>query len=106
MRRDRLAQLAFLAAAAAALTAAAMLQAPIEAQRSRAGLVTVAADEAVAKHPKIALLQVAPGGLRAALLNYLWIRSQELKEQGKFFDAQGLRDLICEMMPHFSGVWD
>ena len=51
------------------------------------------------------LLQVAPGGLRAPLLTYLWLRSQQLKEDGKFFDAQQLRDLICDLMPHFPGVW-
>ena len=105
MNRNRLVQLAFVAVAAAAFVCAALLSGPIESERERLKMVSVMGSEAVAKYPKIALLQVAPGGLRAPFFNYLWIRSQSLKEQGKFFDAQALRNLICELMPRFSGVW-
>ncbi|KKK86781.1 hypothetical protein LCGC14_2759800 [marine sediment metagenome] len=105
MKHDRLVQLVMLALAAAALVGAAWLRGPIEEQRGRLGLDTVSADEAIAKHPRIALLQLVPGGIRAPFINYLWIRSQELKQDGKFFDAWGLRSLICEMTPHFPGVW-
>lgn len=91
--------------AAAALTGAVMLQKPIESQRRRLKLINVTADENIGKDPKTTLLQVAPGGLRAPLLTYLWLRSQQLKEDGKFFDARQQRDLICDLMPHFSGVW-
>ena len=105
MRRDRIVQLGFGALALLALAAAGMLQGPIERQRERHKLVTVSSGEAIAKHPKIALMQIVPGGVRAPFITYLWVRSQRLKEDGKFFDAEGLRNLICEMMPHFSGVW-
>ncbi len=91
--------------AGAALTGAAMLTGPIESQRRRLKLTTVTADENIGSDPKTTLLQVAPGGLRAPLLTYLWLRSQQLKEDGKFFDARQQRDLICDLMPHFPGVW-
>jgi len=105
MHRDRLVQLALVMVAAAALAGAAALHGVVRAERTRHGLITHSADDEFAKDPKIALLQIVPGGLRAPFLTYLWIRSQELKNQGRFFDAQQLRELICEMMPHFPGVW-
>ncbi|MCD4699823.1 MAG: hypothetical protein K8R91_04540 [Phycisphaerae bacterium] len=94
-----------LVVAASAMIGAAMLQKPIESQRRRLKLTSVTADENIGKDPKTTLLQVAPGGLRAPLLTYLWLRSQQLKADGKFFDARQQRDLICDLMPHFPGVW-
>lgn len=105
MLRERLIQLVMLLVAGAALTGAAMLSGSIESQRDRLKLQTVTSDESIAKNPRTVLLQVAPGGLRAPMLTYLWLRSQQLKEDGKFFDAQQLRDLICDLSPHFPGVW-
>ena len=105
MLRERLIQFAILIVAGVALTISAMLSGPIEARRNQLKLATVTSDENIGKDPKTTLLQVAPGGLRAPLLTYLWIRSQQLKEDGKFFDALQQRDLICDLMPHFPGVW-
>ena len=68
-------------------------------------MTIVTSDLGVAKHPKIALLQVIPGGLKAFGVTYLWIRAEDLKQQGRFFDAVQQRDLICDLMPHFPGVW-
>ncbi len=105
MLRERLIQLVMLLVAGAALTGAAMISRPIKSQRVELKLLTVTSDESIAKNPRTVLLQVAPGGLRAPMLSYLWMRSQQLKEDGKFFDAQQLRDLICDLSPHFPGVW-
>jgi len=105
MHRDRLYQLAFLAVAAAALAAAALIQDPIETCRRERRMDIVGRGGEHTKDPRIALVQRVPGGLRAPVINYLWIRSQSLKEDGKFFDAKGLRELICEMLPHHAGVW-
>jgi len=105
MLKDRLVQLLVLAAGLAALAVAGWVQTAMETQREALKLVTVTADESIVKHPKTALLQIAPGGLRAPFLNYLWIRSQQLKQEGKLFDAKQLRDMICDLMPHSSGVW-
>jgi hypothetical protein len=105
MLRTRLIQIAFLALAAASLGAAGLLQRPVEDRRQELGLTIVTSDLGVAKDPKTALLQAIPGGLKAFGLTYLWIRSQELKHDGKFFDAVQQRDLICDLMPHAAGVW-
>ena len=111
MWSDRFTQLALVVLAVAALAGAALLQEPIQAQRQELGLIIVSQDQVLVKYPKTALMQVAPGGLRAPFLTYLWIRSQEMKNQGKFFDAKQQRDLICDLMPHFPGAllyhaWD
>ncbi|MCJ7543882.1 MAG: hypothetical protein MUP47_04845 [Phycisphaerae bacterium] len=52
-----------------------------------------------------ALLTIAPGGLRAPVVNYLWIRAEDLKQKGKFYDAMQLAELICSLQPYFPGVW-
>ncbi len=105
MNRDRLYQLAFLAVAAAALAGGALLQDPIEQARLDEEMDILGRGIAASKDPRIALIQRVPGGLRAPLVNSLWIRAQNHKQEGQFFDAKGLRDLICEMLPHHTGVW-
>ena len=55
--------------------------------------------------PEIELLRIVPGGLRAPLVSYLWIRAQTLKNQGRYFDAKQLADLICTLQPKFASVW-
>lgn len=42
---------------------------------------------------------------RAFLVNYLWIRTDKLKEEGKFYDAYQQAELICRLQRHFPGVW-
>ena len=101
MFRERIIQFVILIFSAAAFTAAGFLAKPLNSRRP----LKYQYEQVITKHPKIVLLQLAPGGLRAPLLTYLWIRSQQLKEDGKFFDAKQQRDLICDLMPHFSGVW-
>ena len=105
MLRERAWQIAFVLIAVAALAAGAALQSPLRAERDRLNLDLVTADPNVPKDPKVVLLQIAPGGLRAPFQTYLWIHSQELKQQNKFYDAKQQRDLICDLMPHFPGVW-
>lgn len=42
---------------------------------------------------------------RAPLVDYLWIRATKLKEEGQFFDAYQLSEMICELQPRFAPVW-
>jgi hypothetical protein len=105
MSRNRWIQLGAILLAAAALAASATLRGPIERVRRERSLVITPVGTEEAKDPRIALLEAVPGGLRAPFLTHLWIRSQELKDEGRFYDAVGLRELICDLMPHFSGVW-
>ncbi len=57
------------------------------------------------KDPAVALMRVAPGGLRAPMLSFLWIRSQNLHQAGRHFDAMQLARMICKLQPRFPGVW-
>jgi hypothetical protein len=42
---------------------------------------------------------------RAPLVDYLWLRATRLKDEGRFFDAYQLAQLICELQPNFASVW-
>lgn len=42
---------------------------------------------------------------RAPLVDYLWLRATKLKEEGHFFDAYQLSEMICELQPKFAPVW-
>ncbi|MBI9017548.1 MAG: hypothetical protein JEZ07_09845 [Phycisphaerae bacterium] len=43
---------------------------------------------------------------RALAVDYLWIRAENLKENGQFFDANHLARMICVLQPHLAEVWD
>ena len=49
------------------------------------------------------LLEILPG--RAFIINYLWIRADRLKEEGRFYDAMQQAQLICRLQRRFPGVW-
>lgn len=43
---------------------------------------------------------------RSLLINYLWIRADELKNDGQYFDANHMAMLICKLQPNLDTVWD
>jgi hypothetical protein len=94
----------WLLVAAAMFAGAGLLQGPLDRMSEEAGLVP---PPAIVKQmdPKTILLTIAPGGLRAPVLGALWIRADELKNQGKYFDAEQLAEFICAIDPHFTGLW-
>jgi len=49
------------------------------------------------------LWEIVPG--RAFLVTYLWIRTDGLKEQGRYYDAMQQAELICRLQRKFPGVW-
>jgi hypothetical protein len=49
------------------------------------------------------LWEVLPG--RAFVVNYLWIRMDRLKDEGRFYDAMQQAQLICRLQRRFPGVW-
>jgi len=104
LNRPRVKQLLWLLSAAACLTAAGLLQPLLDVQREDHELVPPG--NVVAEgHPEYALLTIAPGGLRAVMVNYLWVRSENLKQAGRHHEAMQLSELICQLMPRFPGVW-
>ncbi len=102
--RKRLIQVLLAAVAVVCFVTAGMLQGPLESrfeqQHERSGGGVVAQ-----RHPELALLTMAPGGLRTPLVSVLWIRAQQLKDAGQYFDAMQLADAICRLQPRFAGVW-
>jgi hypothetical protein len=56
--------------------------------------------------PSLAFATVAMGAFRGLVVNILWIRADNLKQEGKFFDARQLAEWITTLQPRFSAVWD
>ena len=97
-------QLILLAVAAAALSGAAILYSPLE-TRARKFEIVVPGQTTAVSSPLQTLLTLAPGGLRAPIVAFLWIRVEELKEKGRFHEMRDLSDWICRFMPRYPGVW-
>ncbi|PKL48980.1 MAG: hypothetical protein CVV39_03625 [Planctomycetes bacterium HGW-Planctomycetes-1] len=56
--------------------------------------------------PSLAFATVAMGAFRGLIVDVLWIRADQLKEEGKFFDARQLAEWITMLQPRFASVWD
>jgi len=56
--------------------------------------------------PSLAFATVALGAFRGLIVDVLWIRADQLKEEGKFFDAKQLAEWITMLQPRFAKVWD
>jgi len=102
--RPKTLRIVWLLIAAALFAGAGVLHQPLD-QLNREYELLPAGNAALAKHPEMALLRVAPGGLRSVMINYLWMRSQSLHREGRHFDAMQLAELICTLQPRFPGVW-
>ncbi|MBL8990337.1 MAG: hypothetical protein JNJ48_02020 [Phycisphaerae bacterium] len=50
-------------------------------------------------------LGVALGAFRGLFVNWLWIRANELKEAGKYYEAVDLARSITRLQPRFPRVW-
>jgi len=102
LNRAPMMQIVWVLAAAGLLAAAGALQPGLDAQSQQYKLNP---PDVLENHPGKALLTTAPGGLRAIVVNYLWIRAEELKNNGRHYEAMQLADLICRLQPNFVGVW-
>ena len=56
--------------------------------------------------PSLAFASVALGAFRGLLVDVLWMRADNLKQAGQFFDAKQLADWITILQPRFAEVWD
>ena len=56
--------------------------------------------------PSLAFATVAMGAFRGLVVDILWIRADQLKEQGQFFDAKQLAEWITILQPRFVTVWE
>ena len=55
--------------------------------------------------PVLAFTTVALGGFRGLISNLLWIRANDLQQNGKYFEMAQLADWITKLEPHFAQVW-
>lgn len=91
--------------AASGFFAASRYQTPaIHQARQQMGLVANAPLENAP--PSLAFATVALGAFRGLLVNILWMRADQLKMEGKFFDARQLAEWITTLQPRFAAVWD
>jgi len=84
------------------LAGSALAVGPIAEQRRRADLVLPPLPHTV--RPSMLLTPLLALG-RAPLVDYLWLRATKLKEEGRYFDAYQLAQMICELQPKFASVW-
>ncbi len=86
------------------LTLASVRTASIQTARKDMGLV---ANEPLENAPpSLAFATVAMGAFRGLVVDILWMRADNLKQEGKFFDAKQLAEWITLLQPRFASVWD
>lgn len=101
--RDRNIQILALLVALLALLGSGVLAPAITAEAGRAQLNYT--DEAQEGDPPEVALGIAMGAFRGLFVNYLWIRANKLKEDGKFYEAIELSSAITRLQPRFPRVW-
>jgi hypothetical protein len=93
----------FLAAALALLGASGMLVRPLHRQQIRYDL---SGEPIKGVGPDDVLATTALGAFRGIVVDVVWIRMENLKNEGKFFEIVQLADLACRLAPRFPKVWD
>ncbi|MFO0376359.1 MAG: hypothetical protein ACK51N_04855, partial [bacterium] len=103
MKRDSNVILLAVAVIVVGLGASCLLAVQIAASAGRHQLVyTDRAEEGIT--PEEAL-GIAAGAFRGVVVNFLWIRAQELKQDGKHYEAVDLAKTITRPQPRFPRVW-
>lgn len=75
----------------------------VNASASRSKLVWT--DSASDNDPPQVALGIAMGAFRGLFVNVLWIRANNLKEAGKYYEARDLATAITKLQPRFPRVW-
>jgi hypothetical protein len=99
----RLKKFFLLLLAVALLAGSGQVQKSLNRDRDQLGLTRASVLENAP--PLLAFTTVALGGFRGLISNYLWIRSNDLQLDDKFFEAAQLADWITDLEPHFEQVW-
>ncbi len=56
--------------------------------------------------PEYAFAIQALGAFRGLIVDLAFIRAENYKEQGRYYDAMQLADWICKLQPYFPTVWE
>lgn len=103
MRRDTIIQVAASAVLCLTLVIAGALSMGLTTSASKHKLTyTVQIDKS--DPPEVAL-GIAMGAFRGLFVNFLWLRANDLKEEGKYHEAVDLASTITKLQPRFSEVW-
>ncbi|MEX0744009.1 MAG: hypothetical protein WD294_09420 [Phycisphaeraceae bacterium] len=104
MNRDRLIQLLALMLTAGCLVAAVLLMPTINRQRRDLQLSfdVEVGDRVDARY---AITAAALGSFRGLAVDILWYRAEQLKNEGKFWEAATLAEWITTLQPRFPQVW-
>jgi len=62
-------------------------------------------DRAEEGQPPEVALGIAMGAFRGIFVNFLWMRANDLKQEGKFYEINDLVEAITRLQPRFSRVW-
>lgn len=103
MTTDRKVQLLFLSLAAAFFTLSGVMAVQISSSAGRNKLAYT--DTAESGDPPEVALGIAMGAFRGIFVNYLWIRANDMKEAGKYYEAIDLASAITRLQPRFPHVW-
>lgn len=103
MPQGRMTQLVALLACLAFLGVSGLVSADLTASAGRYKLSYTEQSEA-GDPPQVAL-GIAMGAFRGLFVNMLWIRANELKEEGKYHEAVDLARAITRLQPRFPQVW-
>lgn len=85
------------------LVAAGFIQRGLNQQRERLGLARTAVISNAP--PVLAFTTVALGAFRGLIANALWVRANDLQEEGKYFEAVQLADWITKLQPNSDAPW-
>lgn len=105
MTRNRTIQLISMACLLVCLTGAGLLMKPINQQRKTLQLDMGLDANTSAVPPHIILQTAALGSFRGLLVDFLWYRVNQLKEEGKFYEINTLSQFITTLQPRFPQVW-
>ncbi len=102
-RSERLVQVIALVVACGSLYGASRLVEPIN--KVRIDEQMVIDPESIKGLPPLETLLAKTATLRALAIDIAFIRSEKLKEEGKYYEAMQLADWICQLAPRFPSIW-
>ena len=92
-----------LALAVLLLAASGLFHKPIHSMRAEYDLTS---DPVQGVGPELVLATTALGAFRGIIVDVIWIRLQQLKQAGRFFEIVQLSDWACKLAPRFPKIWD
>lgn len=103
MRRDTIIQLGAASVLVTALGLSVLCSNLVSASIGRYGLVY--SDRALEGDPPEVGLGIAMGAFRGIFVNFLWLRANQAKEEGRYYEAVDLAKTITRLQPRFPRVW-